>query len=178
MSQPFVSEIQLFPFNFNPVGWAFCRGSLLPIAQNTALFSLLGTMYGGDGKTTFQLPNYASRAATGAGQGPGLMEHFQGQVQGSASVSLLQSEIPMHTHAISAFSQTAPGTGSNAPVSGGGLSFLANSTSARTFNASPNTTMAPNMLQTSGTSLPHENRQPYLALNFCIALQGVFPPRP
>src|SRR5690349_1159296 len=143
MAAPFVAEIRMFACNFAPTGWAFCNGQLLPISQNTALFALLGTMYGGDGKSTFALPNLDGRAVCGAGQGPG-MGWIVGQEAGSAVVTLIPSEVPAHTHAtLNAYSQTAAGTGSATPVGGGGLSFLAATTTARTFNNTPNTTLSP-----------------------------------
>jgi microcystin-dependent protein len=179
VTEPYIGEIQIFGFNFNPYGFAFCNGATMAIQQNTALFSLLGTTYGGNGQTTYQLPNFTGRAAVSQGQGNGLTPRELGEVFGSANVSLLSTEVPAHTHGLNAYSQTAPGSGTGAPVSNGGLSFLAASTTTRTFNASPNTTMAPGMLGPSnGASQPHENSQPYLALNFCIALQGIFPSRP
>lgn len=179
MSSPFIGEIQLYGFNFNPRGWAFCNGATLPIAQNTALFSLLGTTYGGNGQTTFQLPNLSSRAACQAGQGPGLSIRDLGETFGVNSVTLSSTEIPMHNHGVNAFSQTATGSGTGAPGNGYGLSFLASSTTSKTFINTPlNTQFAPNMIAPSqGGGLPHENMQPYLGLNFCIALQGIFPSR-
>ncbi len=178
MTEPFIGEIQIFGFNFNPMGWAFCNGATLSIAQNTALFSLLGTTYGGNGQTNFQLPNFAGRAAVAEGQGPGLTSRVIGETFGTATVALTQLEMPTHTHGLNAYSQTAAGSGTGTPVANGGLSFLAASTTSRTFNASPNTTMAPTMLgPLSGGSQPHENSQPYLAMNFCIALEGIFPSR-
>lgn len=178
MTEPFVGEIQLFGFNFNPRGWAFCNGALLPIAQNTALFSLLGTQYGGNGVTTFALPNLSGRTACGTGSGPGLSPRTAGETFGTSSVTLIASELPAHGHGASAYSQTAAGSGSGTPVNGGGLSFLAASTTARTFTTPPgNTTMAPSMIAPTGGNQPHENRQPYLAVNFCIALQGIYPAR-
>lgn len=178
MTEPFIGEIQLFGFNFNPRGWAFANGATMAISQNTALFSLLGTMYGGNGQTTFQLPNLASRAACGAGNGAGLSPRVPGETFGASAVALMNNQMPLHVHGLNAYSQTAAGSGVSAPVAGGGFSFLGSSTTSRTFNASPNTQMAPNMIGIAGGSQPHENRQPYLALNFCIALQGVFPQRP
>lgn len=178
MASPFVGEIQMSGFNFSPTGFASCNGALLAISQNTALFSLLGTYYGGDGRSTFALPNFQGRAASSYGQGPGLSLRDHGEVFGSESVTLLSSEIPAHTHGVNAFSQTVAGTGTGKPVNNGGLSFLASSTTSKTFiNAPLNTTLGYNMVAVSGGSLPHSNQQPYLALNFCIALQGVFPPR-
>jgi microcystin-dependent protein len=177
MTQPFIGEIQLFGFNFNPRGWAFCNGTTLPIAQNTALFALLGTQYGGNGQTTFQLPNLAGRGGCAQGQGPGLSPRTIGETYGVESVTLIQSEMPAHNHRINAYSQTAAGSGSHTPVSNGGLSFLAASTTSKTFRPAPaDTQLAPTMIQPSqGGGLPHENQQPYLGVNFCIALQGIFP---
>ena len=178
MASPFVGEIQISGFNFSPTGFASCSGALMPISQNTALFSLLGTYYGGNGISTFALPNFQGRAASHAGQGPGLSLRDIGENFGSPSVTLLTSEIPSHNHGVNAFSQTAAGTGTGTPVNNGGLSFLASSTTSKTFiNAPLNTTLGVNMVAVSGSSLPHSNQQPYLALNFCIALQGIFPPR-
>lgn len=178
MSSPFVGEIQMFGFNFSPRGFASCNGALMAISQNTALFSLLGTYYGGDGRSTFALPNFQGRATSSSGQGPGLSFRDHGEVLGSYSVTLLTSEIPAHNHGVNAFSQTVAGTGTGTPVNNGGLSFLASSTTSKTFiNAPLNTTLGINMVAVSGSSLPHSNQQPYLALNFCIALQGAFPPR-
>lgn len=178
MSSPFVGEIQISGFNFSPRGFASCSGALMPISQNTALFSLLGTYYGGNGISTFALPNLQGRAASHDGQGPGLSDRFLGEAFGSPSVTLLTSEIPLHNHGVNAFSQTAAGTGTGTPVNNGGLSFLASSTTSKTFiNAPLNTTLGVNMVAVSGSSIPHNNLQPYLALNFCIALQGVYPAR-
>lgn len=177
MTTPYIGEIQLFGFNFNPRGWAFCNGATLPISQNTALFSLLGTNYGGNGQTTFQLPNFAGRAGCEQGQGPGLSWRTLAQPFGTGTVTLNQSQIPAHNHGVNAYSQSAAGSGTGTPVSNGGLSFLGTSTTSRTFASGPaNTQLAADMVAPSqGGGLPHENRQPYLGVNFCIALQGVFP---
>ncbi|MFC3551313.1 phage tail protein [Lysobacter cavernae] len=176
MTQPFIGEIQLFGFNFSPKGWAYCSGATLAIQQNTALFSLLGTQYGGDGRTTFQLPNLSARAGCRQGQGPGLTPRVVGETFGASTVTLTHAEMPGHSHGVSAYSQSAAGSGTGTPVDGGGLSFLAASTTAKTFAAgTPNTQFAPGMLTPSGGSTPHSNEQPYLAMNFCIALQGIFP---
>ena len=180
MTQPFVGEIQLFGFNFNPRGWAFCNGATLPIAQNTALFSLLGVNYGGNGQTTFQLPNFSGRAGCEQGQGPGLMPRTLGETFGVNTVTLTQNQIPAHNHGVNAYSQTAAGSGTGVPVANGGLSFLGTSTTSRTFVSGPgNTQLAADMVAASqGGGIPHENQQPYLGVNFCIALQGVFPSFP
>lgn len=174
MADPFVAEIRIFPFNFPPKGWAFCDGQLLPISQNTALFSLVGTFYGGDGKSTFGLPDMQGNAPTHWGQSTTGTFYDLGEIAGVESVALLESEMPSHQHAFSAAS-TAGDT--NAPDPGVSL--------ARSHNASAyqsNTTQ--NLVQLNyqaisltGGSLPHNNMMPYLTLNFCIALQGVFPPR-
>lgn len=176
MTEPFIGQIQPFGFNFNPYGWAFCNGATLPIAQNTALFSLLGTQYGGNGQTTFQLPNLAGRAGCQQGAGPGLTPRSIGEAFGANTVTLTQQQVPAHNHGITAYVQNDASRRGGAPVVNGGLS-LPGATTTRPFVAvAPNTTFAPNMLQpNAGGGLPHENQQPYLGLNFSIALQGVFP---
>jgi microcystin-dependent protein len=178
MADPFVAEIRMFPFNFPPKGWAFCDGQLLPLSQNTALFSLLGTFYGGDGKSTFALPNLqgSSPLHTGGNQpGPGLSSYFLGQQGGSQFVTLLTSEIPIHTHQIMASGNPPP---ANAGTPDG--TALARSSGATVYLQVPANmgTMAPQALSPAGGSLPHNNMMPYLTVNFCIALQGVFPARP
>lgn len=180
MTQPFIGEIQHFGFNFNPRGWAFCNGATLPISQNTALFSLLGVTYGGNGQTTFQLPNFAGRAGCEQGAGPGLSPRALGATFGTNTVALTSNQIPTHSHPLVAYSQSDPAKRSFAPTANGGLSFLAKSTKARTFATNPiNTNLAANMLGPSpGGGLPHENQQPYLGVNFCIALQGIYPSFP
>ncbi len=157
MSDPFVAEIRMFAGNFAPRGWALCNGQLLQISQNTALFSLLGTTYGGDGKSTFALPNLQGRAPMHAGSGPGLSPHFLGEEAGVNSVTLLTSEMPSHSHLLL-------GTNARAGVGSPDGNVL-------------NRGMDPNMVGPSGGSQPHNNMQPYLALTFIIALQGVYPPR-
>lgn len=172
MADPFVAEIRIFGFNFAPRGWAFCNGQILPLSQNTALFSLLGTTYGGDGKSNFALPNMLNNAPMHPGQGPGLSLHDLGEVGGSSSVSLLVTEIPSHTHTLRAFNDIGedriPGPTESLARSTGGLLYAAPGSLV---------TMAPQSLPPSGGGFPHNNMMPYLALNFCIALQGVFPPR-
>lgn len=169
MADPFVAEIRIFPFNFAPKGWAFCDGQLMPISQNTALFSLLGTTYGGDGKSTFALPDLQGSAPLFWGQGPGLSLYDQGQIGGSESVTLLDSEMPAHSH-------TARGStdddDSTLPAGNSYGQLSVAYTTAAGLGA-----MAPQTLSPAGGSLPHNNMMPYLTLNFCIALQGVFPPR-
>ncbi len=174
MADPFVAEIRMFGFNFAPTGWAQCNGQLLPISQNTALFSLLGTFYGGDGKSTFALPDLRGSAAVHQGQGQGLSEYFIGQQGGSDTVTLLQSEIPVHTHFMVASNQQA---NQLAPAPDRTLARTAGGFGYQTNTSANLSTMDPNMLAPAGGSQPHNNRQPSLVLNFCIALQGVFPPR-
>jgi microcystin-dependent protein len=169
---PFVAEIRIFPFNFAPKGWAFCDGQILPLSQNTALFSLLGTTYGGDGKSNFALPDMQGNAPMHPGQGPGLSLHDLGETGGSDTVSLLESEIPSHSHALMASNQ--PGEDPQAVGEA-----LARSVGANLYQASNAglVTMSDNILAPAGGDQPHNNMQPYLTLNFCIALQGVYPPR-
>jgi len=172
MSDPFVAEMRIFPFNFAPRGWAMCNGQLLPISQNTALFSLLGTMYGGDGKTTFALPNLQGSVPTHQGQGPGLSGYVVGQSGGSETVTLIQTELPAHAHQASGASGNGPTSPANNTWGTG-----AGRTPPPTYvNGSPNVTMG-NALSVAGGSQPHNNMQPYLTLNICIAMQGVFPAR-
>jgi microcystin-dependent protein len=170
MADPFVAEIRIFPFNFAPKGWAWCDGQLLPLSQNTALFSLLGTTYGGDGKSNFALPDLQGRAPMHPGQGPGLSLHDLGETGGSETVTLLESEIPAHSHGLRSSldddDSTLPGT-PNAP---GQLSVIY-------APAGSTVMMAPEALAPAGGDQPHNNMQPYLTFYFCIALQGVFPPR-
>ena len=171
MADPFVAEIRIFPFNFAPKGWAWCNGQLMPLSQNTALFSLLGTTYGGNGKSTFALPDLQGRAPMHPGQGPGLSLHDLGETGGSETVTLLESEIPAHAHVV---------RGSNTL---GDTPAPAGHSLARFANAYQTTTnanlvmMAPEALVPAGGDAPHNNMQPYLTLYFNIALQGVFPPR-
>ena len=174
MADPFVAEIRIFPFNFAPKGWAFCDGQILPISQNTALFSLLGTTYGGDGKSTFALPDMQGNAPMHPGQGQGLSLRDLGQTGGSETVTLLTTEMPVHTHNIMAVVNIA---NLNAP---GPTRVLARSSGGTIYQPTTNQNivqMAFQELAPAGGSLPHNNMQPYLTLNFCIALQGVFPPR-
>ncbi len=163
---PFVAEIALFPFNFAPKGWAWCNGQLLPISQNTALFSLLGTYYGGDGKSTFALPNLNGRTPVGQGQGQGLSGYWIGQEGGVDQVTLLPTEMPAHGHTLAASTDNAVSPSPAAAVPATGESAL--------FHSSASTT-AP--LASTGGGQPHNNMQPYLTLHYAIALQGVFPPR-
>ena len=174
MADPFVAEIRIFGFNFAPKGWAFCNGQLLPLSQNTALFSLLGTTYGGDGKSNFALPNLQGSAAMFFGQGQGLSEHFEGEASGEEFVTLLDAEMPSHQHALMA--NSAPG---DLPTPSPTTSLARSSpfiykTPAGAAAPQP---LAPQAVGIQGGSQPHNNMMPFLTLNFCIALQGVFPPR-
>lgn len=168
---PFVAEIRIFPFNFAPRGWASCNGQILPISQNTALFSLLGTTYGGNGQSTFALPNMQGNAPMHPGQGSGLSLHDLGESSGTETVTLLQSEIPSHVHSVMSASLNAQSTSPEGAITGRGNPTPIY-TSGGTLVAMGTNTIAP-----TGGDQPHNNMMPYLTLNFNIALQGVFPPR-
>jgi microcystin-dependent protein len=171
MADPFVAEIRIFPFTFAPRGWAHCDGQVLPISQNTALFSLLGTTYGGDGKSTFALPDLQGRAPMHPGQGPGLSLHDVGELGGSATVGLLTSEMPAHTHTLNA----SEADGLERTPAG---QLLATGVAISQYQAPGAVTgLTPSSVVPAGNSEPHNNLAPYLTLNFNIALQGVFPPR-
>ena len=166
MSEPFLAEIRIFPYNFAPRGWGFCNGQLLPIAQNTALFSLVGTTYGGNGVTTFGLPNLQGRVPVGFGQGPGLRDYDLGETGGSETVTLTSQNLPMHTHTLMAASDPpTESTPSDTRVLAGSTIYA------------PAANLVP-MAQAGGAGQPHQNMQPFLTLHFCIALQGIFPLRP
>lgn len=171
MSDPFIAEIRIWAGNFAPRGWAFCNGQLLPIAQNTALFSLVGTTYGGDGRSTFALPDLQGRAPLHPGRGPGLTDHRLGEQGGVESVTLSEAQIAAHNHGLTA--QSRPGdladpTGRVLARAGGGNVYHA---------ADSNVPMAGQALADSGGGQAHNNMQPFLALSFIIALQGIYPPR-
>jgi microcystin-dependent protein len=174
MADPFVAEIRIFPFNFAPKGWAFCDGQLLPLSQNTALFALLGTFYGGDGKSTFALPNLQGSVPVAQGQGQGLSQYFLGQQGGSQTVTLLSSEMPVHNHPMLASPDQGDNNLPNSSTSlagGQGVAPYVNDTQPN------NQPMAPNALPAMGGDQPHNNMMSYLTYNFNIAMQGVFPPR-
>ena len=175
MSAPFVAEIRIFGFNFPPTGWAFCNGQLMAISQNTALFSLLGTYYGGDGKSTFGLPNLMDSMPIGQGQGAGLSDRYLGEVGGVPYVTVIPAETPTHGHTLSASNEVAD-VSTPTPSTG-----LARSNGQAVYAASTGASNVP--LDQTATSIvgqgqPHNNLMPYLTLNYCIALQGVFPQRP
>lgn len=167
--EPFMGELRLFGFNFAPQGWAMCQGQSLPIAQYTALFSLLGTTYGGDGQTTFNLPDLRGRTPIGFGQGAGLSAYSQGEVGGQEQVTLLAAQLPAHNHTVAASSITTGKNPSNA--------IPAVTPDGASYGTTGDLSMSPTMVGGGGGGQPHENRQPYLALNWCIALQGVYPSR-
>jgi microcystin-dependent protein len=169
MADPFVAEIRLFGFNFPPVGWASCDGQTLPISQNTALFSLLGTTYGGDGKTTFALPNLNGRVPMFYGQGPGLSLHDIGESGGSDTVVLQATELPVHSHAL-----RVAAAADRANAAGNALASTVDNIYS---TAGVNTSTSASSSTLAGGNQPHNNLQPYLVMNFCIALQGIFPPR-
>ncbi len=173
MADQFVAEIRIFPFNFAPRGWAWCNGQLLPLSQNTALFSLLGTTYGGNGVSNFALPNMQGNAPMHQGQGPGLSLHDLGEQGGSETVTLLQTEMPAHSHNLMANTTTSTKsipTGNSFAKGSSMTPYLAPA-------SAPTTAMAFQAIAPAGGSLPHNNMMPYLALYFNIALQGIFPPR-
>ena len=172
MADPFVAEIRIFPFNFPPKGWAWCDGQLMALSQNTALFSLLGTTYGGDGKSNFALPDLQGRAPMHPGQGPGLSLHDLGETGGSETVALLESEIPAHSHSLRG-NNTVGDTPSPADHT---LARYSNNAYQQTINSGL-VAMSPNALPPAGGDQPHNSLMPYLTFYFCIALQGVFPPR-
>jgi microcystin-dependent protein len=174
MSNPFVAEIRIFAGNFAPTGWALCDGQLMPISQNTALFSLLGTTYGGDGKSTFALPDLQGMAPMHQGQGAGLSDRFLGETAGEPAVTLLTTEMPIHSH-----QARATGAGNQtSPVNAAWGTLGTTRTPPPLYATSGNVQMSPLALSLAGGGLPHNNMSPYLCLTFIIALQGVFPPRP
>ena len=176
MSNPFVAEIRMFTGNFAPTGWALCNGQLMPISQNTALFSLLGTTYGGDGKSNFALPNLQGSMPIGFGQGPGLSLYDLGESGGAQTVTLLATEMPAHSHT----AQASISGGTDSPAGAAWGESKLGKTPLNVYAASNpnnNVPMSPQALASAGGSLPHNNLPPYLCLTFIIALQGVFPAR-
>jgi len=174
----FIGEIRAFPFSYAPKDWAFCNGQLLAISSNTALFSILGINYGGDGKVTFGLPNLQGRVIVAPGQGPGLSAWDLGQAEGEDNVTLLSTQMPVHSHTVTGMND--PGT----ETSPNGNCYLSRDVRGGSgviqymqTGGTPAAAMAPNTLLPNGASMPHENRQPFLVLNYCIALRGDFPAR-
>jgi microcystin-dependent protein len=171
MSDPFIGEIRLFPYNFSPRGWAFCNGQILSIAQNTALFSLLGTTYGGDGRVNFALPDLRGRAAVSSGQGPGLSAHDLGETGGEESVTLTETQMPSHSHHMAV---NGASSGSNNPNN----RYVGRLSGGTGYAPTPNDrTLNRGAITDAGGGQPHENRSPHLTLNYCIALEGIFPSR-
>lgn len=175
MSDPYIGQIQPYGFNFAPRGWALCEGQILPISQNTALFSLLGTMYGGDGRTTFALPDLRGRVPIHFGQGPGLPNYTIGQKGGTPQVTLNVTQIPSHNHP-GVLNGTTTGADATNPT---GAALAGAREDTYKGGVTPNVAMAAGSVavQNAGGGLPHDNMQPYLVVNWCIALQGVYPPR-
>ncbi|GAB3430037.1 tail fiber protein [Massilia solisilvae] len=178
---PYIGEIRLFAGNYAPTDWAFCNGQLLPISSNTILFSILGNRFGGDGVSTFGLPNLSGKAPLGMGQGPGLSNHNLATSDGSSTVTLVQSEMPVHTHAPRAYADNG---NSNSPAGGEWAQYVDTSTrpptSAMLYSdgTSGAVQMNPLALGVAGSSMPHNNMQPFLAMNFIICLNGIFPQKP
>lgn len=167
MAEPFLGQLLCVGFNYAPLGWALCQGQLMSIAENSALFALLGTTYGGDGMTTFGLPDLRGRIPVGFGQGPGLSNYTQGERAGVETVTLTISQMPLHNHGVSCSSADPRDTSpvNTVPAAGGSYSPTANAS------------MNPSMIQQAGNNQPHENRQPYVVMNWIIALEGIFPSR-
>ena len=173
MPDPFLGEIRIFAFDFAPLGWAMCNGQLLPISQNTALFSLIGTTYGGDGQNNFALPNLQGRFPIHIGEGPGQASYAPGQEGGTETVELQINEMPEHNHRVACLQGEAasPRPAGNFPA----ILAVPSDSNALLYAATSNSLMAPTAITNTGGSEPHENMPPYLALNFCIALQGTTP---
>ena len=172
MTDCFLAEIRIFPFNFAPTGWAFCDGQIMPISQNTALFSLLDTMYGGDGRVTFGLPDLQGTAPMQQGQGPGLSDRFLGET----AVQLIASEMPTHTHQVNAVDASGDVT---TPDGALWASAMIGRVGTNMYSsAAPNQLMSATTTGVTGGSQPHNNMPPYLCVTFIIALQGIFPQRP
>jgi len=177
MSDPFTGEIQIYGFNFAPYNWAMCQGQLMPIQQNAALFSLLGVQFGGNGTSNFQLPNYIGNVACGQGQGAGLSPRTVGETFGSNTVTLQTNEMPAHTHGARIYNQPNTANRTGIPASGGAV-ITPQSVTVLAATTTTNTTFPVQTVGLAGGNQAHENRQPYLTLNFCICLSGTFPQRP
>ena len=172
MAEAYLGELRLFPYNFAPSGWAMANGQILSIAQNTALFSLLGTTYGGNGQTTFQLPDLRGRVPVSQGQGIGLTDYTLGEVTGSENVTLLTTQMPAHTHGVNANAAKAT---TASPIGNYPASDASEVTAE--YSSASSGQMNGNMIAQTGGSQPHTNLQPLLVLTWCIALQGIFPSR-
>jgi len=182
MSDPFLGQIELFPFNFAPYGWAFCQGQILPISQYTALFSLLGTQFGGNGTSNFALPNLQGNVAVSQGQGPGTSNYDMGETAGSATVTLIANQLAVHNHSLNTNANpgntAAPANALLATGPSTGLIGQKSFVAPYTATASPGTTLSSAAISFTGGNGAHNNMQPYLTLNYCIAMQGIFPSRP
>ncbi len=175
MADPFLGEIRIFPYNFAPSGWALCQGQILAISQNTALFSLLGTFYGGNGTSNFALPNFQGNVPVNQGQGTGLSDYAIGETGGTTTVTLNQGQLPAHSHNVQCL---AGGGNSNTPVGNSFAEVASGRGSLNLYNTNAGSTaMSPACLRLAGGGGAHNNMAPYLCLNFCIALTGVFPAR-
>jgi len=174
MSDPFLGEIRIFPFNFAPRGWLMCNGQILPISQYTAVFSLLGTTYGGNGTSNFALPNFQGYFPIGQGQGPGLTQRVLGEQSGEPTVTLLTTQIPQHNHVVNCAATGGAGNPSGAVFGAGGRG---KQPAYAAYAAGSAKQMASSAVAQTGSSQPHDNMMPYLTLNFCIAMQGVYPSR-
>ena len=172
MAEQYLGEIRMFGFNFAPSGWAFCNGQILSISQNTALFALLGTFYGGNGTSTFALPNLQSRVAIHQGQGTGLSPYVIGQLGGVENTTILYNQMPIHTHTVGCNT----GGGSQASP-GGGFPAVESTGTSLDFSSTSTSTMSPTMIGNAGGNVPMPILQPYLTVNFCIAMVGIFPSR-
>ncbi len=174
MADPFVGEIMIAGFNFAPRGFAFCNGQLMQISQNTALFALLGTTYGGDGRTTYALPNLQSSVPNHHGQGPGLSQYDLGQTGGEETHLITNAETPAHSHGVTTLQSVSTNT-QNTKIAGGNLPAVVQGTNTNIYSNQPSNANNTGMFAKNGGA--HNNLQPYLALNFCIALEGIFPSR-
>ncbi len=172
---PYLGQISAFGFNFAPLGWMQCNGQLLSISQYSALFSLLGTTYGGNGTTTFALPDLRGRTGLNQGQGPGLSNYVMGQASGSETVTLLVTQLPAHTHIVGASTATVGASPTNSVCAPAVAS--SDGSPVNMYDTTPSDTMAPGMLTQAGGSQPHQNMQPFLVINWCIAMEGIFPSR-
>lgn len=178
MSEPFIAEVRMFGCNYAPQSWAFCEGQLLPIAQNTALFSIIGTTYGGDGRTTMGLPNLTGRAPMQHGNGPGLTTRYLGQSGGADTVVLETVNMPSHDHILNAYAEpSTSATSANDLYMGKETGPSSENSSYLSTETTVNTELAQEAIGHTGKSQAHENQQPFLAVNFCIALFGVYPSR-
>jgi microcystin-dependent protein len=179
MTTPFLGEIQIFGFQFAPSQWALANGTALSVVQNTALFSLLGTTYGGNGTTNFLLPNLVGRGPCNQGKGPSLTDRVIGETFGEFNAALDVTSMPLHAHRVIANNPPPGVTAVPTPTAGAALARFAGTNNALVAgNPAPNTTLSPNVVSVAGGNIPHPNQQPYLALNFCMALSGAFPSFP